>query len=115
MLTTSAAVGEFFALREGGDHHAGGSRAAGRAPCINVGGARGGSESEEPGATVRIFSTLDVLGSVPAAYATVLQTAARFAGVGTDDVAGIVERFERRLVRRRRDQNGARVPNTEGT
>jgi len=53
-----------------------------------------------PAGQVRIYHTLDVLGAVPAQFAAVLEAGSRFCGVAIDEVASIVERYERRLVRR---------------
>ncbi|KAF8591519.1 hypothetical protein K439DRAFT_1326822 [Ramaria rubella] len=79
------------AMREG---EGVGGRRARRAVVL----ASGDSDAIRPG-VVKIFNTLDALGSVPRAYATVLEAAAGFAGLAVDDVAGVVERLERRLGR----------------
>ncbi|CCM01610.1 uncharacterized protein FIBRA_03670 [Fibroporia radiculosa] len=52
-----------------------------------------------PGEIYAIYNTLDVLGSIPVQYEVVVRRAAHWAGVPEDYVAGVVERFERRLVR----------------
>ena len=46
-----------------------------------------------------IFCTTDVLGELTEDYQLVVSRAARWCGVENDDVASIVERFERRLLR----------------
>lgn len=51
-----------------------------------------------PGKLYTIYSTSDVLGSLPADYETVVRRAALWAGVDEDYICGVVERFERRFV-----------------
>ncbi|OCH94136.1 hypothetical protein OBBRIDRAFT_817467 [Obba rivulosa] len=63
-----------------------------------------------PGEQYTIYNTLDVLGVLPEDYGTVVRRAANWAGVDEDYIAGVVERFERRLVRwwdRRREEEDA--------
>ncbi|OBZ70088.1 hypothetical protein A0H81_09999 [Grifola frondosa] len=56
-------------------------------------------EALHPGQCYVIYNTLDLLGSLPEEYELVISRAARWAGVDDDYVCGVVERFERRLVR----------------
>lgn len=46
-----------------------------------------------------IYSTHDVLGILPGEFESVIERAARWAGVSSNDVCGVVERFERRTMR----------------
>jgi RNA polymerase I-specific transcription initiation factor RRN7 len=48
----------------------------------------------------KIYCTDDRLGALPVDYEAILSKAARWCGVDVDDVALIVERYERRLIRR---------------
>ncbi|KAH9951607.1 hypothetical protein B0H21DRAFT_775794 [Amylocystis lapponica] len=58
-----------------------------------------GDRAMRPGECYNIYSTADVLGSVPADYEAVVRRAGHWAGVDEDYVCGVVERFERRFVR----------------
>ncbi|PVG00555.1 hypothetical protein CPB86DRAFT_729351 [Serendipita vermifera] len=51
------------------------------------------------GQSYKIYCTEDRLGTLPSEYELVLSRAAHWCGVDVDDVALIVERYERRLVR----------------
>ena len=60
--------------------------------------------SQEPERLLRgkhhiIYSTNDILGDLPEDYRLVVSQAARWCGVMSDDIALVVERFERRLLR----------------
>lgn len=60
-----------------------------------------------PGEKHAIYNTFDTLGTLPQQYDVVIKRAAHWCGVHDDYVAGVVERFERRLLRwweRRTDQ-----------
>lgn len=96
-LTLCAVVAEFFPLSAARGPACDGAEAAPDTPLRAVVPGKG---AMEPGSGVRIYNTLDILGTVPGAYWTVLEAGARLTGVRPDDVAGVVERFERRLVRR---------------
>ena len=52
-----------------------------------------------PGQVYSVYNTQDVLGSIPDQYAGVLCRAARLVGVGDDYLSGVIEKYERRLVR----------------
>ncbi|KAF7793654.1 hypothetical protein EIP86_004769 [Pleurotus ostreatoroseus] len=52
-----------------------------------------------PGQAYAIYNTQDVLGALPADLERVVRRAARWAGVEEEYVCGVVERYERRLVR----------------
>ena len=51
-----------------------------------------------PGESHKLYYAHDVLGSVPEAYALVVERAARWCGVGEDLIYAVVERFERRFL-----------------
>lgn len=46
-----------------------------------------------------VYCTNDILGDLPEDYRLVVSQAARWCGVSNDDIALVVERFERRLLR----------------
>ncbi|EMD40759.1 hypothetical protein CERSUDRAFT_130984 [Gelatoporia subvermispora B] len=52
-----------------------------------------------PGEQYPIYNAQDILGTFPDEYDTVIRRAAHWAGVDGDYISGVVERFERRLVR----------------
>lgn len=52
-----------------------------------------------PGAVVSMYRGVDVTGLMPADYDVVLSAAATWSGFAAADVAVVVERYERRLVR----------------
>ncbi|KAJ8481779.1 hypothetical protein ONZ51_g5780 [Trametes cubensis] len=52
-----------------------------------------------PGQDYRIYNTQDILGTVPEDLEVVVTRAAKWAGVDEDYVLGVVERFERRVLR----------------
>lgn len=70
------------------------------------------NEGRKPGEGYTIYNTQDVLGTVPEDYALVVGRAARWTGVDEEYIYGVVERYERRLVRwwdgmrRRRSREG---------
>ncbi|KIJ56802.1 hypothetical protein M422DRAFT_149542 [Sphaerobolus stellatus SS14] len=53
-----------------------------------------------PAGHLRIYHSLDTSGVLPAQYQRVLDAAADFCGVDAEDIAAMVERYERRLARR---------------
>ncbi|KAI0375615.1 hypothetical protein BV20DRAFT_933153 [Pilatotrama ljubarskyi] len=57
------------------------------------------SDTLRPGQNYPIYNTQDILGTVPEDLELVVRRAARWAGVEEDYVLGVVERFERRVVR----------------
>ncbi|KAI0349413.1 hypothetical protein OH77DRAFT_1499561 [Trametes cingulata] len=57
------------------------------------------SDAVRPGQNYPIYNTQDILGTVPEDLELVVGRAARWAGVDEDYVLGVVERFERRVVR----------------
>ena len=57
------------------------------------------STALRPGQAYAIYNTQDVLGALPADLERVVRRAARWAGVEEEYVCGVVERYERRLVR----------------
>ena len=59
----------------------------------------GQKENLRPGEEYAIYNTSDALGTLPPQYDAVIKRAARWCGVQDDYVAGVVERFERRLLR----------------
>ncbi|KAG6857092.1 hypothetical protein H0H87_009653 [Tephrocybe sp. NHM501043] len=56
-----------------------------------------------PGEGYRIYRARDVGGTVDSDWAAVLGRGARWTGINVDDLAGVVEAYERRLHRRSRD------------
>ncbi|TFY55318.1 hypothetical protein EVJ58_g8323 [Rhodofomes roseus] len=69
-----------------------------------------------PGEKLPIYNTFDALGSLPEEYDMVIRRAAHWCGVHDDYVAGVVERFERRLLRwwtRRTDGEGTDSDNQD--
>ncbi|KDQ12748.1 hypothetical protein BOTBODRAFT_112506 [Botryobasidium botryosum FD-172 SS1] len=68
-----------------------------------------------------VYTSHDILGTIPASYALVLDVAARWAGVGREDVAVVVERFERRIgawgrrERRERQKRDGKKMSREGS
>ena len=65
-------------------------------------------ESQElrPGEGYRVYRARDVCGTVVEEYRAVIGRAARWVGVSEEYLAGVVERYERRLMR---DKNRRRV------
>ncbi|KAI6034341.1 hypothetical protein BKA83DRAFT_4188557 [Pisolithus microcarpus] len=53
----------------------------------------------QPGESYTIYHSGDVLGNVPSELDVIIQRACRWAGVSSDYICGVVERYERRLVR----------------
>ncbi len=68
-----------------------------------------------PGQRHHIFHSSDILGSLAPQFAIVLDTAAKWIGLGREDVAAMVETFERRLykwanvIEREKERNGSSV------
>ena len=58
------------------------------------------SDTLRPGEQYTIYNTQDILGSLPDDMDLVISRAAKWAGVDDAYVSGVVERFERRVVRR---------------
>ncbi|KAG8929496.1 hypothetical protein FRC02_005510 [Tulasnella sp. 418] len=52
-----------------------------------------------PGENHVIYNTNDILGAIPYDYETVLEAAGSWTGIGKEDVGGLVERYERRIIR----------------
>lgn len=84
-----------------------------RAMTMTVGGhEEKKNEGRKPGEGYTVYNTQDVLGTVPEGYALVVGRAARWTGVDSEYIYGVVERYERRLVRwwdgmrRRRSREG---------
>ena len=73
-------------------------------------------DSLRPGEKYVIYNTFDALGTLPQQYDAVMKRAAHWCGVDDDYVAGVVERFERRLLRwwarrtERGDESGSDEP-----
>ncbi|KZW04227.1 hypothetical protein EXIGLDRAFT_758523 [Exidia glandulosa HHB12029] len=65
-----------------------------------------------PGAMLKLYRGMDITGLMPADYDVVLSAAATWCGFSADDVAVVVERYERRLVRwwRRSQPAGSEAP-----
>ena len=55
-----------------------------------------------PGESHKIYSSHDILGSVPENYALVVERAAQWCGVGDEVIYAVVERFERRFLSRKK-------------
>ncbi|KAI6134931.1 hypothetical protein EV401DRAFT_2085234 [Pisolithus croceorrhizus] len=53
----------------------------------------------QPGESYTIYHSGDVLGDVPSELDVIIQRACRWAGVSSDYICSVVERYERRLVR----------------
>ena len=71
-----------------------------------------------PGEQYAIYNTQDILGSLPEDLEFVIGAAARWAGVESTYVLGVVERFERRIARwwdttRRKERGEAADDTTE--
>ena len=58
------------------------------------------------GESYRVYNAQDVFGRLPDRYAIVLSRAACWAGVSEDELSEVIERFERRLVRRWKGTRG---------
>lgn len=58
-----------------------------------------GKRALKPGEEYRIWNARDVLGTLPSEYELVLGRAARWVGVGCEYLGGVVEKYERRIVR----------------
>ncbi|KAF7977443.1 hypothetical protein HWV62_3609 [Athelia sp. TMB] len=52
-----------------------------------------------PGQVYTVYNTQDILGSIPDQYAGILCRAARLVGVADDYLNGVIEKYERRLMR----------------
>ena len=61
--------------------------------------AEGGEGVGAPGEGYAIYSSGDVLGSVPEEYEAVVERAARWTGVSGEYIYGVTEKYERRVVR----------------
>ncbi|KAI0650789.1 hypothetical protein C8Q79DRAFT_1007021 [Trametes meyenii] len=68
-------------------------------PEMNANAIDDGLDVLRPGQNYHIYNTQDILGTVPPDLELVVNRAAKWAGVDDDYVLGVVERFERRLVR----------------
>ncbi|THH08639.1 hypothetical protein EW145_g2573 [Phellinidium pouzarii] len=68
-------------------------------PAVSIAGDESKSNALRPGESYVIYSAQDTLGTLPGKYATVLSRAALWACVCEDDLAAVVERFERRVLR----------------
>ncbi|KAI0723281.1 hypothetical protein C8Q76DRAFT_615356 [Earliella scabrosa] len=75
------------------------------------------SDTLKSGERYTIYNTQDILGSLPEDLDLVISRAARWAGVDEGYISGVVERFERRVVRwwdtARRKDRGKRVSGSE--
>jgi RNA polymerase I-specific transcription initiation factor RRN7 len=64
----------------------------------------------EPGEMYTVYDAKDVLGNLSGDLKMIVEKSARWAGIDCDFVCGLVERYERRLVRwwndRRHERNG---------
>ena len=69
----------------------------------------GESGGPHPGEGYCIYSSQDILGTLPDELSRVAGHAARWAGMSQEEVLAVTERFERRLLRlwARRDKNSA--------
>ena len=65
-----------------------------------------GSQELRPGEGYRVYRARDVCGTVVEEYRAVIGRAARWVGVSEEFLAGVVERYEGRVVR---DKNRCRV------
>lgn len=70
-----------------------------------------GDEGLRPGEGYRIYNSRDVMGTLPVDYETVLGRGARWTGVDGEYLGGVVEKYERRVMRwwegqRRRAREG---------
>lgn len=72
-----------------------------RAMTMTVEGHEEGEKNEgrKAGEGYTVYNTQDVLGTVPEDYALVVGRAAQWTGVDAEYIYGVVERYERRLVR----------------
>lgn len=68
---------------------------------------REGSSELRSGQSFLIYSSQDILGALPDDYAKLVQRASRWTGVDDNYILGVVERYERRLVRWWRSQRKA--------
>ena len=75
------------------------------------------SDALKSGERYTIYNTQDILGSLPEDLDLIISRAARWAGVDEGYISGVVERFERRVVRwwdtARRKDRGKRVSGSE--
>jgi hypothetical protein len=68
-----------------------------------------------PGQRHHIFHSSDIMGSLPPQFDIALDTAAKWTGIGREDVAAMVETFERRLhkwanvIEREKERNGSSI------
>lgn len=68
---------------------------------------REGSSDLRPGQSFLIYNSQDILGALPADLEKIIQRASKWTGVDENYLCGVVERYERRLVRWWRDQRKA--------
>lgn len=68
-------------------------------PIMNASTIDDSADALRPGQNYPIYNTQDILGTVPEDLELVVVRAARWAGVDEDYVLGVVERFERRVLR----------------
>jgi len=52
-----------------------------------------------PGERYRIYNSRDLFGTLPGDYEVVMERGSRWVGVSVDFLGGVVETYERRLVR----------------
>lgn len=68
-------------------------------PTFNANMIDDSADALRPGQNYPIYNTQDILGTVSEDLELVVARAARWAGVDEDYVLGVVERFERRVLR----------------
>lgn len=73
-------------------------------------GLREESSGLRPGQAYLIYNSQDILGALPEDYEKLLRRASDWTGVDEHYISGVVERYERRLVRWWRTERGADKP-----
>lgn len=58
-----------------------------------------GEGGQPPGSKYKVYHALDMFGTLPAEYQMMLDQGAKWIGVEEGYLSGIVERYERRLIR----------------
>jgi hypothetical protein len=95
------AVAEFFPLTAGSSRRQVSPSSLPGPPCVSgIEAARCRTSDSTTAGIIRIYRSLDTLGTLPPAFELVLERAARFCAVDAEVLASLVERFEHRLVQR---------------
>jgi len=68
-------------------------------PSLKAGNGEESQKMRRPGEQYAIYSSQDILGTLPDEFAVVVEHAGRWVGVNCEELLSVVEKYERRLVR----------------